>query len=148
MISKPSLRTLINRRLGDAKVLLKNRRYAASIYMAGYGLELALKYRICKLMEFSKGFPENRSDFSLYYDDARRVFLRQTIRNLREIRHHDLSELLHYSGEQLNIESGLLEEWSSIVTWHPGMRYNSNSIRMQLAKDFFKNANIIISQIL
>lgn len=147
MISKPSLKALIIRRLGDAKVLLKNRRYPAAIYLAGYGIELALKYRICKLMQFSMGFPENKLEFNRYYEDARKAFLRQTITELREIRHHNLTSLLHYSGEQINIETDLPREWDIVCSWHPEMRYNSKVIRMQLAKEFYRSASSIISKI-
>lgn len=147
MISKPSLKSLIIRRLGDARVLLKNRRYPAAIYLAGYGVELALKYRICKLMQFTRGFPENKMEFNWYYQDARRAFLRQTITELREIRHHNLTGLLYYSGEQLNIKTDLLAEWDTVCSWRPEMRYNSNVIRMKLAKEFYSCANSIISKI-
>ena len=147
MISKPSLKALITRRLGDARVLLKNRRYPAAIYLAGYGVELALKYRICKLMQLSRGFPENKEEFNWYCQDARRSFLRQTITELREIRHHNLTGLLHFSGEQINIETDLPAEWNTVCSWRPEMRYNSKIIRMQLAKEFYKCANSIISRI-
>lgn len=148
MISKPSLKALIIRWLGDAKVLLKNRRYPAAIYLAGYGIELALKYRICKIMEFTRGFPENKSEFNKYYQNARKTILRETMRSLWDIRHHNLPILLRYSGKQVNIEAHFNAEWEVIKNWNPEMRYTSNTIRKHTASDFFKSASAVIAGIL
>ncbi len=57
------IKILIAKRLIDARVLLNSRRYPSAIYMSGYALELAFKYGICRLMKFTKGFPENRPEF-------------------------------------------------------------------------------------
>jgi hypothetical protein len=138
MISKPVIKSLVARRLGDSKVLLKNRRYPAAIYLCGYALELALKYRICRLMKFDLGFPENKTEFDLYYSDTRKIFLRSTIRELRDIRHHKLPVLLRYSGEQVNIESHFPSEWNYVKDWNPEMRYVNQVIRKQRATDFMR----------
>jgi len=148
MISKPSLKALILRRLGDARVLLKNRRYPAAIYLAGYGVELALKYRICKIMEFTKGFPESKPEFNKYYQDARKTILRQTMRSLWDIRHHNLPILLRYSGKQVNIKTHFNAEWEVVKGWNPEMRYTNDTIRRHAANDFFNSAHAIITGIL
>lgn len=44
------LRSLVGARLGDGRALLQThrpKRYGGAIYIAGYGLECALKFRIC-----------------------------------------------------------------------------------------------------
>lgn len=148
MISKPSLKSLIIRRLGDARVLLKNRRYPAAIYLAGYGVELALKYRICKIMEFTKGFPESKSEFNKYYQDTRKTILRQTMRSLWDIRHHNLPILLRYSGKQVNVKTRLNAEWGIVKGWNPEMRYINSTIRRHTANDFLNSASAIITGIL
>lgn len=63
MISKKTLRELVDQKLKDAEVLTANKRYASAIYMAGYALELTLKLKICKLFKFAQGFPENKAEF-------------------------------------------------------------------------------------
>lgn len=148
MIPKPTLKKLISKRLIDSKVLLNNRRYFASIYIAGYALELALKYRISLLMQFSNGFPEDRTEFNIYYTDTSKILLRATIRELRDIRHHNLLVLLRYSGEQINIEANFTTEWNYVRNWNPEMRYTNPIIRKQRAMDFLKNTRAIIKEIL
>lgn len=148
MIIKPVIKSLINHRLNDAKVLLNNRRYAAAIYMAGYALELALKFSICRIMKFKNGFPENKTEFNIYYSDAKKVLLRSTIREIRDIRHHKLPILLRYSGEQINVETNFASDWNKVKDWDPEMRYMNNIIRMQRAHDFLKSTRLIINQIL
>jgi len=148
MIPKPVLKALIQKRLDDAKVLLKNRRYSATIYISGYALELALKYRICLLMKFTNGFPESRDEFNSYYSNTRKVLLRNTIRELRDIRHHDLQILIRYSGEQVNIETSFSTEWNYVKHWNPEMRYVNSIIRKQRASDFLKNIRVIVNEIL
>ena len=148
MITKPTIKALIKRRLDDARILLNNRRYSATIYMSGYALELTLKYRICRIMKFSNGFPENKAEFDIYYFDTTKTFLRSTIRELRDIRHHKLPVLLRYSGEQLNIETNFTLDWDVVKDWNPEMRYINNIIRRQKANDFLKSTRAIINELL
>lgn len=148
MIPKPVLKTLINKRLLDARVLLNNRRYFACIYLAGYALELALKFKICRLMQFDNGFPENKAEFNTYYLDTRKDLLWTTIKQLSDIRHHKLVSLLRYSGEQVNIEKNFSEEWNLVKDWDPGIRYTDPIIRKQKATHFLKNCQTIITEII
>jgi len=148
MIPKSILKILVNKRLLDSKVLLTNKRYFACIYIAGYALELALKYRISRIMKFDNGFPENRPEFDAYYSDTHKVLLRTTIRELRDIRHHKLHLLLRYSGEQVNIENNFTAEWNFVKNWDPEMRYTNPIIRKQRATDFLKNCRTIINEII
>ena len=148
MIAKPTIKALVNKRLDDARILLNNRRYSATIYMSGYALELALKYRICRIMKFTNGFPENRTEFDIYYFDTTKTFLRSTIRELRDIRHHKLPILLRYSGEQINIETNFITDWDIVKDWNPEMRYLNNIIRRQKAQDFLISIRAIVNEIL
>jgi len=148
MIPRPTLKKLISKRLIDAKVLLNNRRYFASIYIAGYALELTLKYRITKLMKFSRGFPENKYEYNEYHSDTAKSILRTAIRDLSDIRHHNLPGLLHYSGEQVNVETNYSSEWNYVKGWNPAMRYTNPIIRKQRAQDFLKYTRSIINGIL
>ena len=130
MISKPVLRELINLRLRDAEALFEKRRYHSSIYMARYAIEIALKYKICKMYFFTKGFPETKAEFELYYPaKGSKKNLRQVIKKIQEIRHHDLSKLLFYSGSEVKIKLTLLNEWNLIANWNPEMRYKPNTTK-------------------
>lgn len=71
MISKKTLRELVDQKLKDADVLIANRRYTSAIYMAGYALELALKLKVCKIFKFLKGFSENKVEFIVYQNSAK-----------------------------------------------------------------------------
>lgn len=148
MIPKQVLKKLITKRLADSKVLLENRRYSAAIYLGGYALELALKFRICQIMRFNRGFPETKSEFNTYYSDTRRTRLRSTIKELRDIRHHQLSMLLRYSGEQFTIETSHSAAWEVVKYWDPEMRYTNPMIRKQKAADFLRNCRSIIHAIM
>ena len=46
------------------------------------------------------------------------------IKDLREIRNHNLQKLLYYSGQEFTIKAELLEEWTNILYWNPELRYN------------------------
>lgn len=148
MIPKSTLKLLINKRLLDSKALLTGRRYFACIYLAGYALELALKYRICGIMKFTNGFPEDAPEFNMYYSDTRKILMRATIREIRDIKHHKLPTLLRYSGQQVNIENNFGAEWDSVKLWAPENRYTNPIIRRQKAADFLQNTRTIINAII
>ncbi|MCP9751006.1 hypothetical protein [Ferruginibacter sp. HRS2-29] len=148
MIPKSTLKLLINKRLLDSKALLTGRRYFACIYLAGYALELALKYRICGIMKFTNGFPEDVPEFNTYYSDTRKILLRSTIREIRDIRHHKLPLLLRYSGEQFNVESYFGAEWDAVKFWSPESRYTNPIIRRQKAAEFLQSTRTIINAII
>lgn len=86
--------------------MLKSRRYDGSIYLCGYAVELALKYRICKTLAW-QGYPGTSGEFKAY----------QTFRT------HDLDVLLHLSGREARIKKQLFAEWSAVAAWDPEARY-------------------------
>ncbi|MBX7045170.1 MAG: hypothetical protein K1X86_04955 [Ignavibacteria bacterium] len=128
MISKFLLKKLINQRIRDAESLIKKRCYYSSKYISGYAIELALKYKICKMYRFSKGFPETKEEFRKYFDNPnfsqkQNKELRIVISALKEIKTHDLSKLLYYSGEESRIKAACFDEWAIAFSWKPEMRY-------------------------
>lgn len=108
MISASDLRKIARARLVDAQALYEARRYDGSIYLCGYAVELALKYRICRTLGWSH-FPATAGEFRSY----------QTFRT------HDLDVLLHLSGRETKIKRQALAEWSTVATWDPEVRYRS-----------------------
>lgn len=148
MISKSHLRELIDQRLKDAEALFSKRRYSSAIYMAGYALELTLKLKICKLFRFVQGFPENTTDFAFYQNISRQPALSETILRVRDIRNHDLSKLLFYSGAEYFIKLNFLDEWSLAVTWTPEMRYKVLKFRRDDAASKIRAVSTLIKHIL
>jgi HEPN domain-containing protein len=141
MIAKKTLRELVDQKLKDADVLIKNRRYAAAIYLAGYALEIALKFKICKIFKFVQGFPEDKIEFSIYQNRAKsQRLLAGAITQVKEIRTHDLNKLLFFSGKEYNIKLNYLNEWESAVSWNPEMRYK---LQVYLKKDALGMVNAI-----
>lgn len=148
MLSKPILKLLIKKYLVDANVLLANRRYSAAIYLSGYALELALKYGICRIMLFGKGFPETRIELDRYLLDIKKKLLRRAIKDLRDIRHHKLSILLQHSGEQYNIERNFSFEWDIAKSWKPEVRYEKVIVRKSKCREFLNSVERIVNNII
>lgn len=81
MISVTDLAQIASARLEDAKILLAAGRFDGAVYLCGYGVEIALKARICKTLNWAE-FPDTRGEF----------------RNLESFRTHDLDASLRLSG--------------------------------------------------
>ena len=122
MISKQNLKEIALSKFADAKLLFKSNRYDSSLYLIGYSIELALKSKICKILKLDNGFPENKMEFDSYIK-ASENDLGNEIKNLREIRNHNLQKLLYYSGQEFIIKAELLDEWTNISYWNPELRY-------------------------
>lgn len=148
MLSRPILKFLVNKYLIDANALLSKRRYSAAMYLAGYAIELALKYRICRIMLFNKGFPETKNEFENYFLDAKRNELRQMVSNINDIRHHKLPLLLQHSGEKYNVEKNFFHEWSLVKSWTSEMRYRKIIIRKSKCEAFLTSAERIIIEMI
>ena len=147
MLAKPALKYLIKKYLLDAKALVANRRYSAAIYLAGYSVELKLKYRICQTMALSREFPETKVEFDSYFLDVKKKLLRRAIKELRDIRHHNLSILLQHSGNEFDIEAKFLFEWNLIKVWKPEMRYKI-ILRKSKCSEFLNSIEIVVQNIM
>jgi hypothetical protein len=147
MISKPDLKTLINRYLLDGKVLLDNRRYASSLYVSGYALELAFKYKICRLLKFGNGYPETQREFNVYAR-GKSKYTGTTIRDIRDLRSHNLSDLLFYSGQQLRFTTVFISEWNIVQAWDVFVRYNARIVRKGRAEAFYLAARKLTNSLL
>lgn len=101
------LRAIAEAQLEDARVLLNNNRIdGAGYYLCGYAVELALKARICSTLNW-QGFPATVSEF----------------KNFSSFKTHKLDVLLTLSGQEQQIKSQYLSEWSAVATWDPEVRY-------------------------
>lgn len=81
--------------------------YDGARYLAGYVLELALKARICRGLDFEE-YPDT--------GEFRRLYAT-----------HDLDQLLKLSGLRRKMslpDSALFDSWSTAALWKPERRYD------------------------
>ena len=107
MIAVAELQRIAQARLDDAKALLSAGRFDGATYLCGYAIELALKFRICQILNWPE-FPSTRGDFQDY----------------RSFQTHDLDVLLHLSGQEARIKRDQFTEWSIVAEWDPEVRYS------------------------
>jgi HEPN domain-containing protein len=107
-INANDLKRLAKARLDDAITLYKQERYEGAIYLCGYAVELALKYKICQKLSWNKYLPAR-------FDNERTFYT------------HKLEELKFLSGMQ-NIfddqNTQLWSYWTTITSWNEQLRYN------------------------
>jgi len=106
VLSAAHLKAIARARLADAGALLNAGRFDGSAYLCGYGVELALKARLCKTLKWS-GFPEKGKEFE----------------GLQSFKTHDLDILLHLSGREQYIKVHMFSEWTVVSQWSPESRY-------------------------
>lgn len=107
MANRNQLKELALLRRREAEVLFAANLYDGARYLAGYVLELALKARICRLLDIEE-YPDT--------GDFRRVYAT-----------HDLDQLLKLSGLSRKPslqENKLFDSWSTAASWRPERRYD------------------------
>ncbi|MBI5555810.1 MAG: HEPN domain-containing protein [Elusimicrobia bacterium] len=107
MINKLELRKIARARLKDAEALFNSKRYDGAIYICGYAIELALKYRACRALRWPE-YPSTKKDFE----------------GLNSFKTHSLEMLLRLSGVEEKVKTKYASEWSFIKNWNPEMRYD------------------------
>lgn len=127
MIVRQTLKYLIANRLKDAGALISRRRYPASVYIADYAIEIALKYKICRSLHFWQGFPETKQEFSNYLPILKQNNA-SNLNQLGDIRHHDPDKLLIFSGVEYEIRKKFEAEWEIVTQWSPEYRYRKVEI--------------------
>ena len=147
MISVQTLKEIALSKLIDSKLLFNSNKFDSSLYLVGYSIELALKSKICKILKLNNGFPENKTEFNLYISKSDNN-LGNEIKDLREIRNHDLQKLLYYSGQEYTIKAELLEEWTNISYWNPEIRYQLNIGDKKFNEEIIESVEKIITLIL
>jgi hypothetical protein len=102
-MKKEEIEKIVQARVEDAQVLYQASRYDGSVYLCGYAIELGLKARICRTLQWDE------------YPSSGKY---QTFKT------HDLDVLLHLSGCEDKIKLKHLAEWSIVAQWNPEARYN------------------------
>jgi hypothetical protein len=101
--SLPELQQLSSDRLVDASSLLEQKRFAGCFYLSGYALELILKYRIAKQLNWPA------------IDINDHPFLKI----------HDLEKLVKYTGVYDKVLR--MPEWNTCRSWSAESRYQDSS---------------------
>jgi HEPN domain len=110
MPTRAELKELARTRLKEAKTLYDSGLYDGASYLAGYVVELALKARICKILDLNM-YPE-------------------TGEIARSFKTHKLDDLIRLAGLQRKFDRAkasnpsLLTNWSLVTTWSEQFRYN------------------------
>jgi hypothetical protein len=106
MLPLAQLRLIAAARLADAQALSKARRYDGAAYLCGYVVELRLKARICRTLNWPS-FPETNNEFKPF----------------QSFKTHDLDVLLRLCGREAYIKKHHLADWSAVSRWNPEARY-------------------------
>lgn len=142
MLTRKELLDLARARLRDAEALFDAKRYEGAMYLCGYVVELALKARICKTLNWP-GYPATKSEFEGY----------------ASFKTHTLGLLLRLSGQETKIKTRFLAEWSDVNNWNPESRYipirriprGSRAREMaalqKKAKDMIDSARVLLRQL-
>lgn len=136
MLALSTIEFLINARQKDAKALLKLKRNASSIYLCGYSIELTLKRKICTNFLFLNGFPETKTELNSYGTFPFQV---------RQIKTHDLNELLFFSGKESFIKTNFINEWKIVEQWNVENRSKRIILKNRTVKNYIRTTQIIIN---
>ena len=107
MITVAELDNIARARLKDARALLAAGRFDGANYLCGYAVEVALKARICRTLNWTE-FPSTGSDFQAY----------------RSFQTHELDILLRLSGQEARVKQNHFPLWNAVAVWKVESRYN------------------------
>jgi HEPN domain-containing protein len=107
MISVAELDAIAAARLEDAKALLAAGRFDGATYLCGYAVEVSLKARICRVLNWPE-FPSTGGEFQAY----------------RSFQTHELDVLLRLSGQETRIKQNHFGLWNAVAVWKAESRYN------------------------
>ena len=107
MIPVAELDNIARARIEDAKVLLTAGRFDGATYLCGYAVEIALKARIYRTLDWAE-FPSTGGEFQPY----------------RSFQTYELDVLLRLSGQEGRIKQNHFPFWNAVAVWKVESRYN------------------------
>lgn len=126
-MKKGEIEKIVQARIEDAEILYKESRFDGSVYLCGYAVELGLKARICRTLQWDE-YP--------------------TSGKYNTFKTHDLDVLLHLTGMEDKVKLKYLEEWSIVAQWSPDARYNPiGTVKDSDAKDMLDSTKEILKQL-
>ena len=108
MISIADLHGMAREYLRAAKLLRTRHSYDVAVYLCGYAVEIALKARICRTLNWAAGFPQKQEEFKAK----------------SSLKTHDLEGLLDFTGLQGRIKLNHFADWAIVNKWNPEQRYS------------------------
>jgi hypothetical protein len=150
MVALKTLKYLSNQKKKDAVALLQKDRNSAAIYLMGYALEFELKRKVSLTLGFNNGFPEYSVDFAHYSAQVgafNAISSGIQLTQLKQIRNHNLNELLKYSGAQGRITASYYDHWLIVKDWNPEDRYKIRKYSRDKAQKIINSFSIILKQI-
>lgn len=131
MISRTDLQKMARAKLEDAETLLQAGRYDGAVYICGYAIELALKARICLVLNWND-YPATNAEFRQY----------------QSFKTHDLKILLRLSGTEAIMTSKYRGEWSTVSVWTPELRYQAvGSTSFQTASSMITDTKTLLREL-
>lgn len=123
-MKKEEIEKIVQARVEDAQVLYESSRYDGSVYLCGYAIELGLKARICRTLQWDE-----------YPTSGKYSFFKT----------HDLDVLLHLTGCEDKVKLKHLADWSIVAQWNPEARYNPiGSVQDSDAKDMLESTKELL----
>ncbi len=123
-MKKDEIEKIVKARVADAQVLYESSRYDGSVYLCGYAIELGLKARICRTLQWDE-YP--------------------TSGKYSSFKTHDLDVLLHLTGCEDKVKLEHLADWSIVAQWNPEARYNPiGSVQDSDAKDMLESTKELL----
>jgi HEPN domain-containing protein len=123
-MNKEEIEKIVQARVEDAQVLYESSRYDGSVYLCGYAIELGLKARICRTLQWDE-YP--------------------TSGKYGSFKTHDLDVLLHLTGCEDKVKLKHLADWSIVAQWNPEARYNPiGSVQDSDAKDMLESTKELL----
>lgn len=137
MIKIADIRHMAKNRLEDSEILYRAMRYDGSYYLCGYVVELGLKYRICRTLDWDAYFETNKE------------FKPKDTTGYNSFKTHNLDVLLKLSGVEKNIRTNFITEWSIVRLWNSEKRYQPvGTIKPIDAKIILKSSKILLKELL
>ncbi|MCZ6490509.1 MAG: HEPN domain-containing protein [Acidobacteria bacterium] len=131
MIPVAELDRIAQARLEDARALLNAGRYDGATYLCGYAVEVALKARICRTLNWPD-FPSTSGEFQAY----------------RSFQTHELDVLLRLSGQEAEIKQQHFALWNTVAVWKAESRYNViGTADISEAEDLIKAAEALLQML-
>ncbi len=107
-MNRVDLQHLANKRIRDARVLLRSRRWDGAYYLAGYAVECGLKACIAKLIK-AEEFPDRTLANQCWTHDLGRLVV--------------IAELVDELDDTIGADTVFAANWTKVKDWDESSRY-------------------------
>ena len=126
-MEKVVIEEIVQARIVDAEELLHAQRFDGSVYLCGYAVELGLKARICRTLQWDS-YPMGHE--------------------YKSFKTHNLDVLLRLTGLEDKVRLKHMADWSIVAQWNPEARYKTvGSISETDAQDMLASTKELLRQL-